>query len=114
MCNRSTQEGLEMLSCEHDVNWLFCSSHFSVQSRGWTRCPLDFSVFSFYDWGGINVQIETFTSRCPSAGIVSGDSNVDVAPAPFLTGDPVMPGLLPVSWSPSGTKHAVQTQSPAP
>ena len=53
-----------------------------------------------------------FTSRC-TAGIVFGDSDVDVAPAPFLTGDPVMLWLLPISGVvPSGTKHAVQTQSP--
>lgn len=42
-----------MLSCEHEVNRLFCSSHFSC-----TTTWMVFSIFSFYDCG-INVQIET-------------------------------------------------------
>lgn len=60
------------LSCEHQVNRLFCSSHFLVQ-HGWTRCPQVFSIFSFYDCG-INVQIET--SLLP----FFGDSSVDKTP----------------------------------
>ena len=52
------------------------------------------------------------TSRC-TAGIVFGDSNVDVVPAPFPAGDPVILWLLPISGVvSSGTKHVVQTQSP--
>ena len=52
------QEGLKR--CLVSMKWTGCfaPATFLVQSRGWTRCPQVFSIFSFYNCG-INVQRET-------------------------------------------------------
>lgn len=66
----------ELKCCVVSMKWTGCfaPATFLVQSRGWTRCPQVFSIFSFYDCG-INVQIETSLPDVLLALIVFGDPN---------------------------------------